>query len=58
MSVRHQRVSSPSNPRFCAAALKPLSSGLCQTFSMAARLKVLRCPAGLAARNTRDTPAT
>jgi hypothetical protein len=58
MSARHQRVSSPSNPRFCAAALKPLPSGLCEPFSMAARPKALRCPACLAARNTRDMPAT
>jgi hypothetical protein len=39
-------------------ALKPFPLGLCQPFSMAARLKVLRCQAGRAARNTRDTPAT
>ncbi|VVD33324.1 protein of unknown function [Paraburkholderia dioscoreae] len=58
MSARRQRVFSPSNPRFYAAALKSLSSGLCQPFSMAARPKVLRYPARLAARNTRDTAAT
>jgi hypothetical protein len=39
-------------------ALKPFLLGLCQPFSMAARLKVLRCRASRAARNTRDTPAT
>jgi hypothetical protein len=43
---------------FARLRSSPLPSGLCHSFSMAARPKMLRCRACRVVRNTRDTPAT